>query len=429
MEITVESPAKLARRLVITVPADEVDGECEKRLQQYAKTASIKGFRPGKVPLALLKQKFGGGVRHEVLNEMIERSLRQALTQEKLNPVLTPTVEIKQLAPGKPLEFTAAFEVLPEIDHVAFEQVVIEKPEVAISDSDIDAAIERLRERYVKWNPVTREARDKDQLTIAFDGTVDGKPLPKGKADDFQVVLGSRSMIPGFEEGLIGLNVGAETTLNLQFPDNYHAADIAGKKVTFTVKVKKIAEPELPVLDEALLQKVGISSGQVADLRQEIEGHLSRELQRIVKFKVKEQIQRSLIAQNSIDLPLSLIERESHRLHDQEHHGEKHQHTPEEMQQWQHRAEEQLRLGLLYQHFIKEYTLAPTVEQVRRLAVEKVEVFEQPEIMLNWYLQDKRRKSELESEVLEDMIIEKLLAQAEVKVVSQSFAELTEQKR
>jgi trigger factor len=427
MQVSVEAPTKLERRITVTVPANQLDEAYDQRIAKLAKTAKLKGFRPGKVPLAYLKQHFGESARQDALSDVIKTTLYAAIQQENLNPVGMPTVEPKAMIAGEPLEFTAIFEILPEITQVNFDVKTLEKQTSTIEDKDVDTVIERLKEQHAIWKEVTRPSQQKDQVVIDFRGSVDGKLFPGGEGHGYPVILGSKSMIPGFEEGLIGLIAGAETVLKVTFPEKYPSKDLAGKAAEFATTVHKVSEPELPTLDEALVKKLGIKSGKVDELRDEIKRNLNREVERMTKVKLKTQVFDLLLKQNTFDIPKALIEQEAQRIHDEvhpHHGGKEHNHSADEMVVFEDAAKRNVALGLLVGEFVKQQKLTPDKSRMEAYITNLAASYENPSEILQWYASDKRRLAEIEMHVIEDQVIDKLLEGVTVTEKTMNYNEL-----
>ncbi|MES2218614.1 MAG: trigger factor [Pseudomonadota bacterium] len=428
MQVSVESPSKLQRRITVTVPLEQLDAAYDKRIQQILKTAKIKGYRPGSSKaLDRVKELYGNAARQEALSEVIQSSLYDAITQEKLNPVGTPQVEPKSIAPGKPLEYIATFEVLPEIEGVKFAAKTIEKQVSKITKADIDRVLDRLREQHVTWNEVDRGAADKDQVVIDFRGALDGKTFKGGEAHDYPVVIGSKTMIPGFEEGLIGIKKEEEKIINVTFPENYFATELAGKKVEFTINAHKVSAPSLPEMNEELIKKFGIASGNVEELRTEINKNLENELERVTSNKLKSQIFDLLLEQNPMEVPAALIEREAKRIHDEmhpHHAGKEHDHSPQEMTTFNEAAKRNVILGLLIGEVIKQHKLKPDSERVQQHITKMSAAYEKPEEVIKWYQGDKRRLGEIEMMILEEQVLEKLLESVTVNDKMLDYSDL-----
>lgn len=412
MQVSVEATTKLERRMTITVPANTLDDAFDKRIAKLQKTVKANGYRPGKTPLDYIKQRYSDTARQEALSEVIQSSLYAAMNQEKLNPAGVPVVEPKNILPGQPLEFIATFEVFPTVDSVNFELKALDKQIATITDADINTALDRLRQRDTTWKQVDRAAAVKDQVVIDFRGSIDGKAFGGGEAHDFPIVIGSHSMIPGFEEGLVGLSAGAEKVLHVTFPENYHSKDFAGKAAEFAVTVHKVSEPELPELDEAAVRKLGVKSGKLADLTAEIRKNLERELDRVINAKLKNQVFDNLLEQNPLEIPKAMIEREGKRIHDEvhpHHKGHDHGHSAAEMAAFDAPAKRNVSLGLLVAQLIKQHNLVVSKERVAEYITHLSSIYENPAEVVTWYENNKQAMSEIEMQVLEEQLIEKLL--------------------
>ena len=427
MQVSVEATTKLERRMTITVPANTLEDAFDKHITKLAKTVKVNGYRPGKTPESYIKQRYSDTARQEALSEVIQASLYAAMDQEKLNPVGVPVVEPKTILPGQPLEFIATFEIFPIVDAVNFVLSTLEKQTAVITDADIETALNRLRQRDTVWQKVERPAADNDQVVIDFRGSIDGKVFGGGEAHDYPIVIGSHSMIPGFEEGLVGLSAGAEKVLQVTFPENYHAKEFSGKAAEFAVTVHKVSEPNLPELDEALVKKYGIKSGKLEDLQAEIRKNLERELDRIIKAKLKAQVFDKLIEQNPLDIPKAMIEREGKRIHDElhpHHAGKEHGHSAAEMAAFNEPAKRNVTLGLLVAQLIKQYNLAVDKERVHAYLTQLSAVYENPAEVISWYQKNQKAMAEIEMQVLEEQLIEKLLENVQLTEKMLSYSEL-----
>lgn len=426
MQVSVESPSKLQRRLTITVPVAQLDEAFDKRIAKLAKTAKVKGFRPGNVPVTHIKQLYGDTARQEALSEVIQSSLYAAIQQENLNPVSTPTVEPKNITPGQPIEYIAMFEILPEVGAVNFKVSTLEKNVSSVEESDIDKVVERLSEQYTTWKTVERAAKEKDQVVIDFRGAIDGKVFAGGEAHDYPIVLGSKSMIPGFEEGLIGVKAGEERVVNVTFPADYFAKEVAGKVATFTIHAHKVSEPVVAQLDATLIKKFGIESGDLNELRTEIRKNLGREVDRLMVSKLKAKVFDILLEQNKVEIPKSMIEQESKRIHDQmhPHHGHDHNHSPEEMAQFDEAALRNVTIGLLIGEYVKQHKISPDKDRVHAHITKMAAAYEDPKEVIKWYASDRRRLAEVEMLILEDQVVEKLLEGVTVIEKKLSYADL-----
>lgn len=427
MQVSVEAPNKLERRITVVVPVDKIEEAYDKRITKLAKTAKVNGFRKGKIPLDYVKQRYGDSARQEALSEVIQSSLYAAINQEKLNPVGVPMVEPKSVIPGQPLEFVATFEVLPEFDTVNFALTSIEKQVSSIEDVDIEKVLQHLRQQQGKWIKVDRAAQEKDQVVIDFTGRMDGKIFEGGEAHDYPIVIGSKAMIPGFEEGLVGLHVGEEKVLPVTFPDNYFAPEFSGKAAEFTVKVISISEMKLAEINEAFIKKMGVKSGAIEDLSKEIRKNLEREMARVIKAKMKKNVFDHLLEQNPLDIPKALIEREAKRIHDElhpHHAGQEHHHTDAEMAEFNKAAKSNVALGLLVAKLVKQLNVLPDKERIQAQINALAAVYENPADVANWYATNKKAKAEVEMQVLEEQLVDKLLENVQVTEKMLSYSEL-----
>lgn len=426
MQVSVEAPSQIERRVKVIVPIEKIDEAYNKHIVKLSKTAKINGFRPGKIPLDVIKNRFGDSARQDALSEIIQKSLNSAMDQEKLNPVSVPMVEPTQVIPGQPLEFTATFEVLPELSQVCFEATTIEKQVSSIEDVDIDKVLNHLQDQNTAWKKVDRAAQEKDQVIIDFRGTMNGVAFAGGEAHDYPIVLGSKMMIQGFEEGILGASAGDDKVIKVTFPDNYFAKEVAGKEAEFTIKVIKVSQPEAPALDETFVKKMGVKSGSLADLRAEIRKNLERELNRLTKSKLKMQIFEKLIEQNPLEVPKALIEREAKRIHDEmhpHHQGKDHGHTEAEMAVFNDAAKKNVILGLIVGEYVKHHKLSFTKDHIQAHIDSLASVYENPSEVSKWYANNKRAKAEVEMQVLEEIVVEHLLTQVQVTEKKFSYSE------
>jgi len=426
MQVSVETTAGLERRMTVQVPEERIATEVDNRLRQLARTTSIKGFRPGKVPFKMVQQRYAEQVRQEVLGDVIQSTYFEAVTQEKLRPAGYPSFEPKSLEQGKGIEYIATFEVMPEIQLAGFEGVTIEKPVAQVTDADVDAMLETLRQQNAGWQVVERAAADGDRVTIDFKGTVDGAEFQGNKGENVPVTLGGKRMIAGFEEGLVGAKAGEERTLDLQFPANYGYKEVAGKPVQFQVTVKQVEEPQLPELDDAFAAKFGVEGGIVA-LRGEVRANMERELEQRLGNLVKQQVMDKLLEINNITVPQALVAQESQALAQQ---------MRENMQlpadksgaispsMFEEQAKKRVSLGLLLAELVQRHNLKVDADTLRRKVEQMAAGYDQPEEVVKWFYADKRRLGEVESLALEERVVEWVLGQVQVSEKQQGFSEL-----
>ncbi|MDC0598871.1 trigger factor, partial [Gammaproteobacteria bacterium] len=317
MQVSLESLSGLERRMTIEVPAAKVESQVQSRLQEAAKTVVLKGFRKGKVPIKVIKSRFGKGVRQEVVGEVMSQSYYEAVNQEKVRPASQPKIEAKSLEEGKNLEFTATFEVYPDLTLGDFAGIKVEKKTAEIKPEDIYKMIKTLREQRQVYQEVERVSEDGDQLDIDFVGTIDGEKFEGGEAKAHKLILGSKSMIPGFEEGLAGVKKDEDKVLSLSFPEDYHNKDFAGKATEFKVHINAVAEAVLPELDDEFFASFDVEEGGVEAFREEVAGNMARELKSASRNNIKTQVIEGLLAVNSVEVPQALLENEINVLRQQ----------------------------------------------------------------------------------------------------------------
>lgn len=426
MQVSVEAGEGLERRMTVELPADQVDAAVTQRLKKIGRTARIDGFRPGKVPLNILRKYYGGQVLQEVYGQLVETSYSQAIEQEKLKPAGMPKIEPKVGEDETIFSYVATLEVMPEIEQVNLGGS-LKRPVAEVTDADVDNMVDKLRQQRVTWNAVERPSANGDQVKINFKGTIEGEPFKGGSADDVPLVLGSKSMIEGFEEGLVGM-VKAETrTLELKFPEDYRVKDLAGKQVSFHVEVNEVAEPVLPEVDEAFAKEFGADEG-VDKLKADIRVNMQRELRQRIKDKVKAQAMNLILEHNQIVVPKALVEEEIEALRKQARSqisGKGTFELPREL--FEENAKRRVTLGLLIAEIIKQNKLELDNERVRKTIEDYAMSYEHPEAFVDHYLKNKELMSSVRNIVLEDQVVDWVVDQVKVEDDVTSFAALTQQ--
>jgi len=420
MQVSVETTSGLERRLTIAVPAADVDGKVNAKLAEVAKTAKINGFRKGKVPLKVISQQYGEAARQEVASDLINSSYMQAIEQESVRPAGYPKIEVNTIAAGKDLEFVATIEVYPEVELGEFDGYELTRLSADIADTDIDKAIESLREQQASFSEVDRAAADGDQTTIDFTGTKDGEEFQGGKGDNFKLVLGSNSMIPGFEDGVVGMKAGESKTLDLTFPDDYQVDDLKGADVKFDVTLTKVEEKSLPEINDEFMKHFGSDSMEA--FRSEIEKNMGRELKRAVQGKLKASVMDKLVESHKVELPKALIDSEIEALREQmmQQFGGMQQNKsldlksllPDEM--FTEQAERRVSLGLIVGEVVKKNEIKVDAEKVRAYIDETASSYDKPQEVVDYYYQNQQMLSGVESVVLEDLVVDSILEQAKV---------------
>ncbi|MGK0499304.1 MAG: trigger factor [Oceanicoccus sp.] len=421
MQVSIQTTAGLERKLTVGIPAERVDNEVNARLQKASKTVRLDGFRPGKVPMKVMKQRFGGGVRQEVLQEVINQSFSEAVSQENLKPAGMPDIEPKNLDAGVDLEYVATFEIFPEIESSDYSSMAIEKSVAEITDADVDKMIDTLRQQQSTWEVVERAAATGDQANIDYAGTKDGEAFEGGTAQGNDLELGSNSMIPGFEDGVVGMKAGEEKVLALNFPEEYHAEELKGAAVEFTVKLNTTAEKKLAELNEEFFDKFGVKGGDEAQFRTDVTENMQRELDNAAKNKVKNQVMDALVGSHQdLLLPQALIKQEITVLKRQmvQQFGAAAESLdvdsllPDDM--FTEQADRRVRLGLVLNDYISKEGLTADPDKVKETIEGFAATYEDPEEVINYYYSNQQQLQEIQSMVLEDSVVDKLMEQGTV---------------
>ena len=429
MQVSVETTQGLERKMKVVVPSSRIQNEVEKRLKQKSKTAKVPGFRPGNVPPHILKQQLGDSLFYDVANDLMYSSYAEAAEQEKLKPAGDPRFSLVKANPNEPLEFEVMFEVYPEVTLKSLNGAEIEKWVSKVEESDIDIVLERIRKQHMTWKAVERAAQKDDQVIIDFEGTIDGKPFAGNQAKNVPVVIGSKRMIEGFEEGLIDAKPQDEVTLNVKFPDEYHAKELAGKPAQFVVKIQQVMEGELPPLDEKFSKKMGVEGG-VDNLRNEVRETMERELNQTIASKLKSKVLDKVLELNPIELPKALLNSEAEHLRKQMLH-QFHAHKKDArtipnlpLDIFYEQARRRVSLALILSEVIKEHSIKLDENRVRIMVEQIASAYEHPTEMAARYYNNQEKLAEIQSVVLEDQVVEKLLVQAKVIEKPISYAEL-----
>jgi len=425
MQVSVEQSGNIERKMTISLPAERVDIEITRQLQRLSKQVKVPGFRPGKVPMKIMKSRYLGQVMQDVIGDLIQSSYQEALGQESLRPAGAPSIETSSGGEGKDLEYTATFEVYPDLTGITLSGLKIERSLCEIADQDIDTTLDSLRRQRIEWKSIDAVAKDGNRVTLDFTGSVDGEPFTGGEGKAMPVVIGSGSLIPGFESQLIGIKEGEERTLTVKFPDDYHAAEMAGKEAVFEVKATEVAEEVLPEVDEALAKSFGVEEGGIEKFREEIRDNLSREASDRTDIVVRDAIFQAVLESNEIDVPKALVEQELKMLVET---AEKEQpeitKNDEAIVMYRKLAERRVSLGLILAEITEREEMIPAADAVESRLQKLAESYEDPASFIEWYKADRQRLSEIEAQVLESMVVDKLLKDAEITDKSISFEEL-----
>lgn len=428
MQVSLEVGAGLERHLKVAVPAERVEEEMRQRLQSLARRANIAGFRPGKAPMRVVKQRYGDQVRGEVIGELVRSSLDEAIRQENLRPVGGPRVETKPTVPGQDLEYIATFEVYPQFDLAPVETHRIERPTAEVTEQDVAHVMERLRDQRANWTSAGRPAQQGDRVTVDYHGTVQDREAPV-EAEHLRAVLGSGALLPELEAALVGASEGEQRTARVAFPENYPAKEFAGKRGEFTLTVTAVEAKHLPDLDEDFARSFGVRDGGLQALRREVQANMRRELERAIQSKVKQQVMDVLLQANPIELPRALLEREIARLRDQFHDSvrasgsTKLSDVPDSV--FEESARRRVALGLVIAEIARKQNLKVDAERVRSVVEDIASTYEQPDEVARWIYSNRGQLAEIESAVVEDQVVDWVLRQAQIVDVATTFEALT----
>jgi len=440
MQTNLETLGQLERRLNVAVPVADIEGEVAKRLARLAKTVKIAGFRPGHVPLKMIAQQYGPQVRSDVIGDAVQKSFNDAVRTNNLRVAGYPRIEPRASEPGsadaspEALEFSAVFEVYPDVSIGDVSQTTIERPVAKVTDEDIDRTLEVLRKQRATWGPAGRGAAAGDRVVVDFNGRIDGVEFAGGQAKDFTIELGEGRMLPEFEAAVQGMRAGEEKTFPMTFPADYHGKEVAGKQAEFTINVKEVSAPTLPALDDAFAHAFGIASGRLDDLRTEVASNLNLELRRKLENLVKEQVFGALRAQAKFPLPKALIDVESQQMmermaRDLQQQGMKPEDIKLSPEMFGGQAEHRVALGLVVGELVRANNLAAKPEQVRALVTEAAQTYEQPDAVVRWHYEKPERLNEFASLAVERNIVEWVLGRVKVVDKPTTFRAVMEPSR
>lgn len=428
---SVETLGALERRLNASIPQQQILGEVAVRIKRMGRTAKVPGFRPGKVPFKILEQQFGTQAHQEVLGDELHRSFAEAAKANNLKVAGYPNFEIKTTDFNAPqIEYTATFEVYPEVVIGDVAAQSLERVTFALNDADIDSTIETLRKQRAVFEPASRAAKDEDQVRIDFSGKLDGVVFDGGEAKNFALVLGVGRMLPDFEKAIVGMKAGETKSFDMTFPEDYHGKDVAGKKVTFTILMHSVEAPRLPELDAEFVKGLGVTDGDVVKLKEEIRSNLKSEAERRIKVRNKDNVMDVLLNVVQLEAPKALIESESQRVMEQTMQDMQSRgvNIPKGMQlpatMFAERATKRVKLGLILEALVKQNNLEATPEQVKALISEHAQSYQNPEEIVRWYAADASRLRDVENLALEDNVVSWLMSRAKVTDKAVQFNEL-----
>jgi trigger factor len=427
MQFTVTTTAGLERRIEVEIPRTRVAGEVDRKLRDLSRTANVRGFRKGKVPLPVIKQQYGSQVHGDTVSELIRQSYSDAVNKEKLRPVGGPRIEPIQVSPDADLKFAAVFEVLPEVSVNPVTTLEIERPVATIGEADIDAMLESMRRQRVSYTPVERAAAKGDRVVLDFAGRVDGVAFEGGTGTDMAVVIGQGQVIPDFETALVGMSKGETKTAPVMFPANYGAKHLAGKAAEFDLTVKSVEGEVLPVVDDAFADAFGMAEGGVAALRAEVRKSMEREAAEATRNKLRTQVFEALQRDNQLELPLSLVEEQIQQLQIDllQRMGRQDASQMPPRDPFVEPARRRVKLGLLIGELVRRENLVVDRERVFARLEDLAAAYPNPAEVKRSYLQSQDAMRQIETAVMEDLAVEWVLGRARVTDRPASFAELT----
>ena len=428
MQTSIETLSKLERRLNMAVPAEQIDREVEQRLRKLSRTVRIDGFRPGKVPLKIVAQRYGPQVRSEVIGDAVQKAFSEVVRDQKLKVAGYPRIESKA-GDEKQLAFSATFEIYPEVKLGDVAGAKIERPAHPVDDADVDRTIEILRKQRVTWEAVTRASQSGDRVTVDFTGRIDGNEFPGGKGSGMAVVIGEGRVLSEFESNLAGASAGEHQAFPLAFPADYPGKEVAGKTASFEVDVKKVEAPKLPAVDAEFARSLGVADGDIAKMREEVKANVGREVRKRIESELKQKVMQALIDAATLELPKSLVEIELQRMVQQaradlEARGVKLERLPVNPAALEEQARRRVTLGLILGELVKSHDLGAKPEQVRALVTEHAQTYEQPFEVVRWVYSEPRRLGEFEGLAVESNVINWVLDRAKVEDKAISFDEL-----
>ena len=430
MQSNLETISSLERRLSIAVSMQEVNTEVANRLKRLSKSVKIHGFRPGKVPVKIVEQQYGGQVRQEVLGDTIQKSFGDAVREQNIRVAGLPKIEVQSGdETTEQFEYTATFEIYPEVELGDLAAVSIEKPMVEVGDAEIDKTIDVLRKQRAVFEPVQRAAASGDQVKMDYRGTIGGEAFDGGTAEGNIVQLGEGRLLPDFENSVIGLGAGESKTFTMTFPEDYHGKEVAGKEAQFEITVEEVLEPRLPEIDAEFAKSLGIGDGDLEKMRAEIRANLEREVKRRTIAKVKDQVMKALLDSTSIELPQALVEQEAERLAEQmkqdlQSRGMNTENVPLPHEAFDEEARRRVQLGLIVSEVVSKHGLSAKPEQVKEVVEEQARAYEKPDEVRRWYYESPDRLREIESVVLESNLVEWVTGQAKVEDKPTPFDDL-----
>ncbi len=428
MQVSVETVSTLERRVKVVVPAAKIEQDVQARIVKAARTIRMDGFRPGKVPMSLVQKRFGDSIRQEALGEIIRDSFYEAVTQQGINPAGFPSIEEVSDKAGEDMTFTALVEVYPELVLNSFADIKVERPVVDIGEADLDEMIENLRKQRATFEDSSDAAADGDKVTLDFAGSIDGEAFDGGTSTNFELALGSGRMIPGFETGIVGIKAGEVRDINVTFPSDYQAENLRDKAAVFKITAHKVSKAVLPELNDEFLTAFGVKDGGVEKFREDVRKNMTRELKQAVKNKVKTQVMDALLANNTVEAPKALVGNEINRQREAmfKQFGGNAKIDPNMLPDdlFREQAQRSVALGLLISQIIKDKAVEVDQARVKAVIEEVAESYETPEEVVSYYYSNREQLAQVEAMVLEDQVVDTVLADAQVTDAAARYTEI-----
>jgi len=425
MQVTVESTGKLERRMRVELPAERIEQEVNTRLKSVGRTAKLKGFRPGKVPPKIVRQRYGKQIRQEVVTELMQKSYTDAVMQENLTPAGGPQIEPQVSEDDKSFAYVATFEIMPDVELKDLDKLKIEQPDITIGDSDMDDMILKLRQQKATWETVERASADGDRVVVDFTGTLKGEEFDGGKGTEVPIVLGQGQMLPDFEKALFGIKAGDEKSFKVKFPKDYHAEDLAGKKVDFAINTHRVEEQILPEVDDSFADAFEVKEGGIKQFMKDVRENMERESEAKMKSDVREQAMNALIEANPIDIPQTLKQQEMYSLQREamQRMGIEDDGQAPPIENFEEMAEKRVRLSLLVTQLISDQKLTVDESKVRERVEEMCASYENAEDMVDMYMANPQIVQQIQPMVLEQQAVDWLLENGKTTTKKVAFSE------
>ncbi|CKJ58587.1 trigger factor [Neisseria meningitidis] len=431
MSVTVETLENLERKVVLSLPWSEINAETDKKLKQTQRRAKIDGFRPGKAPLKMIAQMYGASAQNDVINELVQRRFHDVAVAQELKVAGFPRFEgVEEQDDKESFKVAAIFEVFPEVVIGDLSAQEVEKVTASVGDAEVDQTVEILRKQRTRFNHVEREARNGDRVIIDFEGKIDGEPFAGGASKNYAFVLGASQMLPEFEAGVVGMKAGESKDVTVNFPEDYHGKDVAGKTAVFTITLNNVSEATLPEVDADFAKALGIADGDVAKMREEVKKNVSREVERRVNEQTKESVMNALLKAVELKAPVALVNEEAARLANEMKQNFVNQGMADAanldlpLDMFKEQAERRVSLGLILAKLVDENKLEPTEEQIKAVVANFAESYEDPQEVIEWYYAEPSRLQAPTSLAIESNVVDFVLGKAKVNEKALSFDEV-----